>query len=162
VRERDPQRLVTFASNRHGSDRCLDLVDVVSINAYPGWSFGTLAELPEELDRVLQLYRAQAPNKPLLLSEVGAGALFGHHDHAAGRWSEEYQAALLTCLLQHVPTTELAGVCLWQLCDTRSTDRRETALARPRGYDNTGLFDEYRRPKLAAAAVARLWATARS
>lgn len=158
VRERDPRRLVTFASNRHGSDRCLDLVDVVSINAYPGWSFGTLAELGEDLDRVLQLYRAQAPDKPLLLSEVGASAVFGHHDHGAQRWSEEYQAALVTRLLQHVPKSALAGVCLWQFCDTRTMEQRDTTLARPRGYDNSGLFDEYRRPKLAAAAVARFWA----
>jgi beta-glucuronidase len=162
VRDRDPHRLVTFASNRHGSDRCLDLVDVVSINAYPGWSFGSLDELPEDLDRIVQLYRTQAKNKPLLLSEIGAGALYGHHDHAGQRWSEEYQATLLRRVLQHLANAELTGVCLWQLCDTRTTEQRETILGRPRGFDNTGLFDEYRRPKLAAAAVAQAWASSAS
>jgi beta-glucuronidase len=158
VRERDPHRLVTFASNRHGSDRCLDLVDVVSISAFPGWAFGNLDELGDDLDRIVQLYRVAAKDKPLLLCEVGAGALFGHRDHAAQRGSEEYQLGLLTRLLRHVPSTTLAGVCLWQFCDTRTADRTQTGQYRPRSYDDTGLFDEYRRPKLAASAVLQFWA----
>lgn len=157
VRERDPHRLVTFASNRHGSDCCLDLVDVVSINAYPGWRFGSIEQVPEELDRILALYEEEAEHRPLLLSEMGGGALYGHHDHARQRWSEEYQAALVTRLLSNTIARDIAGVCLWQFCDTRASDRQQTHLAHPRGYDNMGLFDEYRRPKLAATAVSALW-----
>jgi beta-glucuronidase len=157
IRARDPSRLVTFASNRHGSDRCLDLVDVVSVNAHPGWSFGTLESLAADLDAILAEYRAVAPNKPVLLSEIGAAAIYGVHDYHAPRWSEEYQARFLERFLDVLRTTqhELCGACLWQLCDTRSTDRADAALDRPRGFDNKGLFDEYRRPKLGALTVER-------
>lgn len=155
LRERDPSRPVTFASNRHGSDQCLDLVDLVSVNAYPGWYFGDLSTATAELDRILSLYRAAAPDKPILISEIGAGAIYGQRDHHEQRWSEEFQAKLLHVLLEHMesPACDSIGVCLWQFADCRTTERLETALGRPRGFNNKGLFDEYRRPKLAARIV---------
>lgn len=158
VRARDPSRPVSFATNRHGSDRCLDLIDIVSVNAYPGWYFGELETLPLDLDAILAQYRAKAPEKPILLTEVGAGALYGVRDYHEQRWSEEYQARFLERLLDVARTAphELCGVCIWQLCDTRTTERTEAALGRPRGFDNHGLFDEYRRPKLGALTVERI------
>jgi beta-glucuronidase len=156
LRTCDPSRPVTFASNRHGSDRCLDLVDVVCVNAYPGWYFGSIDTLPAELDGIIARYRTAAPGKPIVLSEIGAGALYGNHDHHEQRWSEEFQANLLEQLLRHLPSCDLVGFCLWQFCDTRTSERTETALTRPRGFNNKGLFDEYRRPKLGALALQRL------
>jgi beta-glucuronidase len=158
VRARDPSRPVTFVSNRHGSDRCLDLVDVVSISAHPGWYFADLETLAHELEHVLGLYRSLAPDKPVLLAEIGAGALYGLRDYHAQRWTEDYQVRFLGRVLDAVRTTrhELLGVCLWQFCDTRTAELMPAVLGRPRGFDNKGLFDEYRRPKLAALEVERL------
>jgi len=44
-------------------------------------------------------------------------------------------------------------VVLWQFCDTRSYVGVGDVRGKPRGFNNAGLFDEYRRPKLAAAHV---------
>jgi beta-glucuronidase len=41
VRELDASRLITFASMHGEKDVCLDLVDVISFNTYPGWYGGT-------------------------------------------------------------------------------------------------------------------------
>src|SRR5690606_16327600 len=140
VRARDPSRPVTFVSNRHGSDRCLDLVDLVSISAHPGWHFGELDTLEGELEQVLEVYRRLAPDKPLLLAEIGAGALYGLRDHHGQRWTEDYQVRFLERVLAAIRTTrhDLIGVCFWQFCDTRSTESLPTALGRPRGFDNRG------------------------
>jgi len=157
IRQRDPSRPVTFASNRHGSDCCLDLVDIVSVNAYPGWYFGSVGTAPAELDRILSAYRTAAPELPMLISEIGAGAIYGQRDDHRQRWSEEFQADLLDVLLEHIqgPECDCVGVCLWQFTDCRTTERLESAMGRPRGFNNKGLLDEYRRPKLAAEVVKR-------
>ena len=46
LRELDPTRPVTYASNHPYDDVCFDLADVVSINRYPGWYFGGVEEVP--------------------------------------------------------------------------------------------------------------------
>lgn len=149
AREADPTRPVTYATNRNLHDICLDLVDVVCVNAYYGWYSHDLT-WPEFLDRM----RAQVGAKPMLVTEFGAGAIYGFHALEDGViWSEEYQQRLLVDCVQHFcQRTDLAGFYVWQFCDTRS-DGGERALRRPRSYNNKGLVDEYRRPKLAYEAL---------
>jgi beta-glucuronidase len=48
--------------------------------------------------------------------------------------------------------SDLAGFFVWQFFDMR-TDGGARALGRPRSFNNKGLLDEYRRPKLAYYAV---------
>ena len=50
------------------------------------------------------------------------------------------------------------GALIWQYCDIRAGTRtRESgirrALSRPRSFNNKGIVNEYRRPKLAYYAV---------
>ena len=47
----DPTRPATFAGNRPLRDRCLDLVDIVAMNVYPGW-YGEeeIPAVPAKLD----------------------------------------------------------------------------------------------------------------
>jgi beta-glucuronidase len=148
VREIDRTRPVTYATDRGTRDRCTDLVDFVCINAYPGWYIHH-AGWPEILDGM----RAHVGNKPMLVSEFGAGAVYGWRTLEDGVvWSEEYQASLLAdAIACFVQRDDLCGFFVWQFCDTRS-DRGSDgarALARPRGYNNKGLLNEYRQPKLA-------------
>lgn len=149
VRELDDTRLVTYASDRWCRDICYDLVDVVCINAYYGWYRHDLS-WPAFLDRM----RAKIGQKPMIVSEFGAGALFGYHALEEGvMWSEEYQRDLLQeCLLHFMGRSDLAGFFVWQFFDMR-TDGGARALGRPRSFNNKGLLDEYRRPKLAYYAV---------
>ena len=60
-------------------------LDVVSFNEYAGWYQGTAQEVANI--KITSIYQ-----KPLLLSEFGAGAKAGFHADADTRWSEEFQA----------------------------------------------------------------------
>ena len=63
-------------------------------------------------------------------------------------WSEEYQADLIDCVLELIEKDDvLQGVFLWMYCDSK-TYSNPGGQSRARGYNNKGLLDEYRRPKL--------------
>jgi beta-glucuronidase len=159
----DPTRPVTFASCRFPEDRCLDLVDIVSLNIYPGWyaedkeRYRPLQEIGERLDRIRAALGEQGlDNKPLIISEIGAGALYGWRDAQAGHWSEQYQSDYLTEVCgQFRAREDVMGLALWQFCDCR-TYGSARALGRPRTFNNKGIVDEYRRPKEAYTAICRL------
>ncbi len=156
----DPTRPVTYASMFAFDDLCYEFADIISINAYPGWyahdqdEVRPLHEIGEHLDRLLaHLAQAGQGDKPLLISEIGAGAIYGWRDPLKAHWSEEYQADYLRATCERVVADDrIAGVALWQFCDGR-TYASARALGRPRGFNNKGTFDEYRRPKMAAQAV---------
>ena len=70
------------------------------------------------------------------------------------RWSEEYQA-----LLDGIDagtamnSSDIAGLALWQFTDIK-VDQANSSDSRPGGINNKGVFDRWRQPKLAVAAVA--------
>ena len=157
-RETDPDRLVTYASSRPFEDICFDLADVISVNSYPGWYDGEVADITARLAAIADSVDSRGlADRPLLLSEVGAGAIPGWRDWNRGLWSEEYQADVLDAVLEYVLSAgdRWCGVALWQFCDCRSSADRSRALFRPRSYNNKGIVDEYRRPKLAYDIVRR-------
>jgi beta-glucuronidase len=163
IRDLDGSRPVTYATNRVlgvGGDQFLDLVDVVSLNLYPGW-YAHDQNKVRPLDEILAYlarYRQRVEelgqgHKPLLISEIGAAALYGWRDQLHGHYSEEYQAEYLEIVCRKVMEDPgIAGVSLWQFCDCR-TFASGRALGRPRTFNNKGTFDEYRRPKQAAEVV---------
>jgi len=160
IRSLDPSRLLTYASNRCLSDLFLEQLDVVSFNFYPGWyspDRDNECPLDEVVSRIHELLDGLAERglaaKPFLISEIGAGALYGWRDPHHGLWTEEYQAALLRLACQEaVDNPQVAGIALWQFCDGR-TYQGSGALGRPRAFNNKGTLDEYRRPKAAYETV---------
>jgi len=158
LRQLDPTRLVTYACNHPFDDVCLDLVDVVSINRYPGWYIGGIADIPDELDGVVAHLDATGHgDRPLIISEIGAGAIPGWRDWNEVHWSEQYQAKLLDVVIRHlfVDRDRFVGLAIWQFCDCRSSELVSRVMCRPRGFNNKGVVDEYRRPKLAYDMVKR-------
>jgi len=156
LRELDPTRLLTFASNHPYDDVCLDLADVVSINCYPGWYIGEIEDIPVQLDNIIaRLAEKGQDDKPLIISEIGAGAIYGWRDWNETRWSEQYQARLLDVVIRHlfVDGDRTCGLAIWQYCDLRASEEARRALFRPRAFNNKGLVDEYRRPKQAYETV---------
>jgi len=151
AREIDPTRPLTFASDRGADDLCFDLVDVICLNAYWGWY-----RHERTWEQFLDEMRARVGAKPIIVSEFGAGGLYGCHALEQGVvWSEEHQRQIvLEALDTFLQRTDLAGFFIWQFCDTR-TDGGERALRRPRNYNNKGLLNEYRLPKMAYEAVRR-------
>ncbi|HZG68791.1 MAG TPA: glycoside hydrolase family 2 TIM barrel-domain containing protein [Herpetosiphonaceae bacterium] len=158
LRELDPTRPATYASNHPFDDQCLDLVDIVSINSYPGWYIGTIADIPTHLDKIFAHLDASGQNdKPIIISEIGAGAIPGWRDWNEARWTEQYQAKLLQAVIRHlfVDRQRVCGLSIWLYNDFRSTELVSRLLGRPRGYNDKGVVDEYRRPKLAYEVVKR-------
>jgi beta-glucuronidase len=95
--------------------------------------------------------------KPIIFSEIGAGAVPGWRDMNQARWSEQYQARLLDTVIRHlfVDRERVCGLSIWQFCDGRTTESLDEILGRPRGFNNKGVVDEYRRPKVAYDVVKR-------
>jgi beta-glucuronidase len=163
VREKDPHRLVTYASNKELKDRFLELVDVVCFNIYPAWycdinDENPLEQITERITKSIDgLKERGLSDKPFIISEIGAGAIYGWRDPICAHWSEEYQDEYLKIVCNEVVSNEsIAGVALWQFCDCR-TYRGAGALMRPRAFNNKGIVDEYRRPKLAYKSVKKIF-----
>lgn len=160
IREMDSTRPITYASNRPIDDLNFDLVDIVSVNCYPGWyaadreALAPADEIRPRLEAIMCSLRERGHgNKPFIVTEIGAGAIYGWHDPLEAHWSEEYQARCLTEVCEMVCSdARIAGVALWQFCDCR-TYGSARALMRPRAFNNKGTLDEYRRPKLAFERV---------
>ncbi len=92
-------------------------LDVLGNNEYLGWYDGT----PEKADSV---HWKSAFDKPLVMSELGGGALQGLHGSPEARWTEEYQAKLYRHqlpMLERIPF--LVGMSPWILKDFRSPRR---------------------------------------
>ena len=155
IRSLDQSRPVTSASCKHYKDLCLDLPDVVSFNIYPQWyAKKTPGEFFEQLYQWVQT--TPGKEKPFLLSEFGAGAIYGFREPGKCKWSEERQAEILQELLEEfLQRKELSGVFIWQFADCRVTEE-EWWPTRPRCFNNKGIVNEYRQPKLAYETVKRL------
>ena len=152
IRSIDAHVLISFASNKYEQDVCTDLVDIVSMNPYPGWydsRADSISTIDQIFPRLTALSKALPQDKPFLISEIGAEALLGFRDPLKTYWSEEYQAELLLKVFEYVSQTDCAGVSIWQYADTRSYVCGSGIFARARGFNNKGVVDEYRRPKQA-------------
>ena len=85
--------------------------------------------------------KSEAP-KPFIVSEIGAGAIYGFHDMNHAKWSEERQADILREQLEAVlGNLHIAGVFLWQFADCRVDD--SWFGARPKTQNNKGIVDAY-------------------
>ncbi|MBX6379531.1 MAG: beta-glucuronidase [Thermoflavifilum aggregans] len=90
-------------------------LDVLGCNIYPGW-YGPSADAGARFASIYQ--------KPLIMSEFGAGALQGYHGDSTQRWTEEFQYRVLDediRLLKTIPF--LRGTTPWILKDFRSPKR---------------------------------------
>lgn len=159
ARSLDPTRLVTFASNIPFGDIMYDLVDIICLNLYPGWYGAIDVEDPvtlvaPHLKEVIESIDGRGfGDKPMMISEIGAEGLYGWRDMHEDFFTEQYQARLLKEACEVVLDGErMCGICLWHFSDAR-TYSGGYAIGRPRTFNNKGTFDEYRRPKLAHAAV---------
>ncbi len=163
-KEEDPTRPATYATMFPDDDQCLAYCDVVSVNTYPGWyatdpdEVRPLKDISDRIDEILlRLGAAGQGSKPVLISEIGAGAIYGWRDPLNAHWTEDYQSEYLLAACQKVlETPRISGVALWQFCDCR-TYASARALQRPRAFNNKGTFDEYRRPKKAFAGLQELF-----
>ena len=125
VKALDSSRLVTAAidTQQHMhlrkklEDPLAEHLDVIGINSYCGW-YGDTPEMCAET-------RWESPyTKPVIISEMGAGALQGYHSDSTDRWSEEYQAEVyINNLIMIDNMAFVRGLTPWILKDFRSPRR---------------------------------------
>ena len=125
ARRLDPSRLITAALDTQTADRfqriiedpLADTIDVIGINSYCGW----YSDAPEDCARIRWV---SGYGKPIIMSEMGAGALQGRHGDTAHRWTEEYQAQVYRQNLAMIDNIDaLRGLSPWILKDFRSPRR---------------------------------------
>ena len=168
VRANDTTRLVTLASMYIKTSLSLDVFDVISFNTYPAWYERENPDDPHPLwriqevldDIVAQLDADGYADKPLVISEIGAGAIYGWHDRMRSFWSEEYQADHLSEVCGYFKThPRFSGLVFWQFTDGKTYSASAGVLGRPRSFNNKGTLNEYRKPKLAYDIVKQEFAT---
>lgn len=154
IKETDPSRPVTYAGCWIGKDLCLEYADIVSYNMYPGWY--TEDTVKEYIDRVCSWAKnAGGEGKPFIISEIGAGAVYGYHKETEDKWTEEYQDTLIREIIETcTDDPSVSAVFLWQFADCR-VDPKFFA-GRPKTENNKGIVDIYRRRKLAYRTVREL------
>jgi beta-glucuronidase len=156
----DPTRLVSAALQaNHLADKNRTTVrindpiasdlDVLGNNEYVGWYVGR----PEDTDSMDWISEY---DKPLIMSEFGGDALFGHHGDAATRWTEEYQQNLYEHQIAMLKRIRfLRGTTPWVLKDFRSPRR---TLPRLQDYFNRkGLVSEHGEKKEAFFVLQRFY-----
>jgi beta-glucuronidase len=125
ARSLDSSRLISAAMERHYvndttqmiDDPLGEYLDVLGCNEYVGW----YDDLPEKADRLEWKTKYQ---KPLVMSEFGGDALYGHHGDPLTRWTEEYQENLYQHQLNMLKKISfLRGTSPWILMDFRSPRR---------------------------------------
>ena len=159
IKKLDDSRPITFATCRIDTDTALEFADVIAMNIYPGWYGGhNPADECEDVARriINHVKETGNENKPILISEFGAGGIYGENSFYNAKWTEEYQSEVLeNTIAGFMKHKEINGVIIWQYCDMRSSFELE--LTRPRSFNNKGMVDEYRRPKSVYFTVKKLF-----
>ena len=128
TRSMDSTRLISAAMEVHTEanqpltkivmDPFADYVDIINFNEYVGWYDG----MPEKCDKITWQIKY---NKPVMISEFGAGALEGLHGDKDTRFTEEHQEDVYIHnleMLNKIP--QFRGVSPWILADFRSPRRQ--------------------------------------
>lgn len=165
ARTLDPTRLISAAlltlptndQHHHIEDPLGEVVDVIAINQYLGWYYG-------ERDRIADTTWSTAFDKPIVFTEMGAGAKAGHHGDDGQIWTEEFQAAVYAEQVTMVERNRsdtgggaVAGLSPWILKDFRAPVRVLPGIQD--GYNRKGLVSEEGERKLAYDVLAAFYRT---
>jgi len=147
TRALDPTRLVTSALSRVSTkkvgdkyvlslnDPLIQSLDIIGVNRYMGW-YAPFPCDPSNLEWEI------APGKPVIVSEFGGAAVYGHitkDSDNINSWSEGYQAQLYRDNLTSFKNfPNLVGTCPWALFDFRSPTRPQAKFQR--GWNRKGLI----------------------
>lgn len=162
-------RLITWGSslrtrgNEPSSDINLNLADVLSFHSYSNWypvdepfDMRGASHIPQEWDHIANA--VSYLDKPILISEAGAGGVFGYHGHVISgpKWTEEVQSVLVQLhILSAMQNPYICGIAIWQFADSLVDIASADNITRPHGRNNKGLLNLRREPKLAFHAVSQ-------
>ena len=159
TKDKDPTRLISAAleqQNYKGDpnirtihDSFADIVDILSFNQYIGWYDGTIEKCKKIKWTITQ-------DKPVMISEFGAGAKYGLHGDKDERWTEEYQEYLYEETLKMLDQIkQLSGISPWVLVDFKSPRRVLPEIQD--NYNRKGLISEKGEKKKAFYALKKYY-----
>lgn len=153
VRTLDRTRLTTAAlltipsadPALHIDDPLGELIDVVAVNQYLGWYYGDREDIPA-------VRFSTDFGKPIVFSELGAGAKYGNHGTEDEIWTEEFQAAVYQAQIAMIKAQpDCVGLSPWILKDFRTPLRVLPGIQD--GYNRKGLVSEEGEKKLAFSVL---------
>ncbi|MFW6361617.1 MAG: glycoside hydrolase family 2 protein [Spirochaetota bacterium] len=164
-----PTTMAEFTTGRpllDGRRRGCEQLEVLSVNLYLGWYYGHMRDVNTHIARL----RRRFPDKPIIISEFGAGAAPGRSDadgvYIAERvppgktYSEEYQTRLIE---HYVKTAEqlpyVTGVSPWVFADFYCTEFPSNPVA---NFNIKGLVNRDRQPKQAYRRLKALYTELRA
>ena len=155
VKSMDNSRLISFASDRFLRDISLEFADIVALNNYFGWYYGEYSDWEGYIKGFRDVLKAQGlGDKPVMMSEFGVPAIYGQSSFEKERWSMEHQSDYVKGVIELCAKEEgVCGTAVWVLFDFPS----QNDLNKARGFNNKGLLNEYRKPKLAYYTVKNLY-----
>ncbi len=125
TKEEAPERYTAMAiHHHHGYNDCgiTEIPDIVGYNLYFGWYYDDL----EDLTRYLQKEHEKYPDRPIIVSEYGAGSDIRNHAQNPRSWdfSEEYYLVYTQSYLKQFKELDfLAGHAAWAFADFGSESR---------------------------------------
>ena len=146
AKQEDPTRPTAVAINRFDrADRVglFDAVDVAGCNIYQGWYGGKSEDFAPIIDEIHRKH----PNRPLIISEYGAGMELGRHTDTPRRYdfSEEWGCLFHETYLREIDARRfIAGSLLWNVFDFGAEKRVVQSIPH---LNQKGIYDYYRRPK---------------
>ncbi len=142
ARALDNSRLITAALDTQSGgqgekiidDPLGEVVDVIGVNNYCGWYSG-------EPSSCAGIQWRTEYDKPMIMSEVGGGALQGYHGEANERWTEEYQDDVYRNNIEMMRNIDfLSGTSPWILMDFRSPRRHLKKIQKD--FNRKGLISD--------------------
>ncbi|UJF34413.1 glycoside hydrolase family 2 protein [Paenibacillus hexagrammi] len=161
VRSKDLSRPIAYATMHPLEDICLGLFDVIGINKYCGWYEGSVDQFKPLLMKFHERCKEYgAEHTPVLMTEFGGAGIYGDEGWEPRLFSEDYQAFVLEqALLIFRDDPAISGTYVWQFADVRAdlSSAKTNFRDRARSFNNKGLVNEYRKPKLAFRVVRSIY-----
>ncbi|MBN1758316.1 MAG: hypothetical protein JW863_08365 [Chitinispirillaceae bacterium] len=158
TRTTDPTRLVTYTSFNYQFDKAYEYVDVVSVNEYFGWYFGSIAMLPS----LFKAIRKECPGKPMIITEFGASSAAGLHNPEARLpgpvestfkkdYSENFQALFHEKQIEAIRSNRdiCNGAVVWCYNDFMEYRKKPNDKDLPAGLNGMGIVTNDRKKKMA-------------
>lgn len=151
IRSLDSTRAVTFVTSRQWhNDKAVKHMDIICVNRYAAWysDSGLLPLIERQTVEELKAWHDKW-QRPVIMSEYGAGSLSGFHKLPAVMWTEDYQ--VLTLQKHYLAfdrlrlNGQLGGEMIWNFADFSTPQE----YIRPGGCMK-GLMTRDRQPKSAA------------
>jgi beta-glucuronidase len=136
AKQADPSRLVSAACLVNHTkikieDRLAEELDIIGLNEYYGWYDPNYEEL-------ILLGKNSNPDKPVIITETGAGALAGHHGSKTDRFTEEYMEDVYKKQIDIIRRLDyVKGMSPWILYDFRASRRYNRFQ---KGWNRKGLI----------------------